>query len=103
MTDRFDPVPDVPHGTCRDCDVTTATNEDTSRHLRDSGHAMWITNPDRERRIRSAVNRVVTYAIDGALEDLWPLLDMGATEDEIAEALHWYSDFSEAWQEARDE
>lgn len=102
---RFDPLPGEAYGSCVDCGISLATSDDADAHRRESyrngsSHTTRGTNPDRERRIQSHVNDVVSMAIADALDDLQGDIDNGhITEEEMVDALRWHSDFADAWKD----
>lgn len=115
---RFDPRLGAPYGSCINCiHLTFATKAEADAHMHStleaakkaglsSGHSISVSNPERGSRVRNAVDSIIDDAITDAIEDLIRLTEgrrgeaPDATDDEITEALKWYSDeFSEAWAE----
>lgn len=105
---RFDPREGEPHGRCVTCGIVLATEDDAAAHRTETfdtstnrrSHTTSSTNPTRAQRIQSHVDSAVESAISDALDDLQGDIDSGhLTEDEIAEALRWHSDFADAWKE----
>ena len=104
---RFDPKSGEPYARCRDCSVVAENQADARQHMNEthgskgnSSHSMSITNPTRPERIESGVRLKVDHAISEAMDDLDRLVARGeTTDDEIKEALRWYPDFADAWDE----
>ena len=115
QTTRFDPVAGEPYGLCAECGMTMATEDDAREHMSTTfeaakakggskGHGVRITNPGRGARIEREVSSLVDDSIQRAMEDIDNLVERGdATTEEINEALRWYSDFHEAWDEYNNE
>jgi hypothetical protein len=108
----FNPEPGALYARCSDCGKALADeasvrthSEETMKPTGEAGvtarsHRVRILNPSREQRISGEVDRIVGDATQAACDDLWRLVDDGdLTEDEVAVALRWHDDFSEAWEE----
>ncbi|MGN7861475.1 hypothetical protein ACTJI8_12915 [Microbacterium sp. 22303] len=106
MSGRFDPREGENYGECMDCGIALTTGADAEAHRAETmagaprSHRTRGMNPDRESRIRSHVDAVVSAAISDALDELQGDIDDGhATEEEIVTALAWHSDFASEWKE----
>ena len=114
---RFDPESDVPYGRCSDCREIFADEAETSAHMSATmrevepspdgfgviaiAHSIRVTNPTRERRVRSHVASVIDDAVVDAVNALLSLTGSGeASEAEISSALAGHPDFEEAWLDA---
>jgi hypothetical protein len=110
MTDTnnaFEPLPDVPYGRCRVCDLELLTQQDAKEHMSSTmeqspdkvGHRISITNPSRQERIRSAMASIVDRRTTDACEDLDDMIDKGQiTAKEATKGLALWPDFQEAWE-----
>lgn len=114
---RFDPESDVPYGRCSECREIFANEAEASAHISATmrevepppdgfgviaiAHSIRVTNPTRERRVRSHVASVIDDAIVDAVNALLSLTGSGeASEAEISSALAGHPDFEEAWLDA---
>lgn len=111
ITTRFDPVAGEDYGLCTDCGVSLASEGEAHTHMSSTfheaeakggskGHRISILNPSRGTRVERGVRWIVEDAVRRAVEEIDDLVEQGhASTDEIREALRWYSDFSDAWDE----
>lgn len=103
---------------CTNCDETFADREAARAHasatlaatgvpgIAARGHAYRVVNPTPEEqaasRARYTVDRAIEDAQQSAFEDLDRAIRRGnVTEESITDALRWYSDFADAWDEWR--
>lgn len=104
---RLDPEPGKPYAQCKDCEVVAETQADARQHMSETqgskgnrSHGMRITNATRPERIESAIRSDVDIVIADAMDDLDRYVQRGEmTDEEIKEALRWYPDFADAWDE----
>lgn len=111
LTSRFDPAPDSDYGVCVQCGTSMPTKDEANAHMSTTfedaqakghtrGHGVQVLNPSRSARIEREVRRTVDRVIQRAMDDLDDLvIRRDASAEEIREALGWYSDFSDAWDE----
>lgn len=77
-----------PYGKCKDCGIGIATEGDSTAHMLESRHTVWILNPSRERNLERYVSSEVEMALDDIFQGLYRLVEDGeATAEEIEKAL----------------
>lgn len=108
-TDRFDPTPDLPYGSCVTCGITLEAREDAQSHMKETlvagkmprrSHTTRSMNPTREDRIEREVRFIVEDAIQDAIDEIERLVEQGhITRDEATKALRDVpGDFTDAWE-----
>jgi hypothetical protein len=105
MSNRYDPDPTKPYGTCETCGEKLADKDAVHAHFAatrsDStpSHRVQITNPTRLERIERELDYAVESALNDFTEEAYRLLDDGVTEEEITEAMRMvHGDFGNAWE-----
>ena len=106
MSQTFDPDPDKAYAECITCGISLTTEDDGNAHMQETrlganrSHSIRVTNPNRDTRIRSRVERFIEAATERAMEDMDRLVDSGdVTEDEIKTALWGWPDFRDSREE----
>ncbi|WP_402465690.1 hypothetical protein [Isoptericola aurantiacus] len=98
---------------CITCGVTLQTPADRDAHLRDTftaakekdgyaakSHAARTVNPTPEEIAESDVRRKVESALDDCMDSLDRLVYRDrVTPEQVREALRWFPDFANAWDE----
>lgn len=108
------------HSECVECDATFASTEEARAHGTEtleaaiaanpdwkgsiSGHATTVINPTPEEAEKRKIERVVSWAIESAVDelirDLERSVDRGeVTAERVRDELRHHADFSEAWDE----
>ncbi len=107
---RFDQVQGEPYGACRDCDGVFSTKEEAHQHMSqthelarqaggNAGHSVSIRNPERPERIRRGIGSIVSDVMNDFCNQVDDLINDGhVTEEEATEAMRFYPDFQEAWE-----
>lgn len=94
MTNRFNPIPGEPYGQCLSCQMELAQESDAHEHMSQTmqgkgpSHRIRVTNPPRERRIRTELGMIIDAALREVGDQIRDMVDQGhLTMDEARSVL----------------
>lgn len=94
ITTRFNPIPGEPYGQCRNCDMQLQQESDAREHMdqtmhgKGPSHRIQVTNPPRERRIRTELGMIIDAALREVGDQIRDMVDQGhLTLDEARSVL----------------
>ena len=92
---------------CETCGLDLQTPDVAAEHRRSTvpagggtSHGTRVVNPTPAELAASRVGRIVSNALESAMEDIDGLVQRGRlTEAQASEELTWFPDFADAWTE----